>query len=160
MVEFYANNAQDTPDYLIGEKIFKANVPGSANQRALRYMFNPSADHGSPNCYYSGIGSLDVHYSSGVANLFFYLLAEGTGARTYSGVDHTPAPTCDGSTFAGIGRAKAERIWYRALSVYFTSGTDYAAARTATISAANDLFGAASAEASAVATAWSAVSVN
>jgi Zn-dependent metalloprotease len=159
MVEFYAGNSQDTPDYLIGEEVYVANVPGSANQRALRYMFNPSADKRSPNCYYNGIGNLDVHYSSGVANFFFYLLAEGTGARTYSGVNHTPT-TCNRSTFAGIGRAKAEKIWYRALTVYFTSNTGYAGARAATISAAKDLYGATSAEAKAVATAWSAVSVN
>lgn len=159
MVEFYANNSQDTPDYLVGEKVFVGNVSGSASQRALRYMYNPAADSRSPNCYYNGIGNLDVHYSSGVANLFFYLLAEGTGAKTYSGVSHTP-PTCNGSTLAGIGRAKAEKIWYRALTVYFTSSTGYAGARAATISAANDLYGAASAEAKAVATAWSAVSVN
>ena len=160
MVEFYANNPQDTPDYLIGEEVFISNVPGSANQRALRYMFNPSRDGVSPNCYYSGIGNRDVHYSSAIGNLFYYLLAEGTGARTYSGVNHTPARTCNGSTFAGIGRAKAEKIWYRALSVYFTSNTDYAGARAATISAAKDLYGATSAEATAVAKAWSAVSVN
>jgi Zn-dependent metalloprotease len=101
-----------------------------------------------------------VHYSSAIGNLFYYLLAEGTGARTYSGVDHTPARTCNGSTFAGIGRAKAQKIWYRALSVYFTSSTDYAGARAATIRAAKDLYGATSAEATAVAKAWSAVSVN
>ena len=160
MVEFYANNPQDTPDYLIGEEVFISNVPGSANQRALRYMFNPSRDGVSPNCYYSGIGSRDVHYSSAIANLFYYLLAEGTGARTYSGVNHTPARTCNGSTFAGIGRAKAQKIWYRALSVYFTSSTNYAGARVATISAAKDLYGTTSAEATAVAKAWSAVSVN
>ena len=160
MVEFYANNPQDTPDYLIGEEVFISNVPGSASQRALRYMFNPSKDGVSPNCYYSGIGSRDVHYSSAIGNLFYYLLAEGTGAKTYSGVNHTPARTCNGSTFAGIGRAKAEKIWYRALSVYFTSSIGYAGARAATISAAKDLYGASSAEAAAVAKAWSAVSVN
>jgi zinc metalloprotease ZmpA len=160
MVEFYANNPKDTPDYLIGEEVFLANVSGSPSQRALRYMFNPSRDGRSPNCYYGGIGNLDVHYSSGVANLFFYLLAEGTGARTYSGVNHTPAKTCNGSVFAGIGRAKAEKIWYRALSVYFTSDVNYAGARAATINAAKDLYGSASTEATAVATAWSAVSVN
>jgi Zn-dependent metalloprotease len=160
MVEFYANNPQDTPDYLIGEEVFISNVPGSSSQRALRYMFNPSKDGVSPNCYYTGIGDRDVHYSSAIGNLFYYLLAEGTGARTYSGVNHTPARTCNGSTFAGIGRAKAEKIWYRALSVYFTSSTDYAGARAATIRAAKDLYGATSAEATAVAKAWSAVSVN
>jgi Zn-dependent metalloprotease len=159
MVEFYANNPRDTPDYLIGEQVFIGNIAGSANQRALRYMFNPSLDHASPNCYSATLGNLDVHYSSGVANLFFYLLAEGTGAKTFSGVNHTPT-TCNGSTFAGIGRDKAQRIWYRALTVYFTSSTGYAGARAATIRAAKDLYGATSAEATRVATAWSAVRVN
>ena len=159
MVDFRANNTQDTPDYLIGERIYLANVTGSPDQLALRYMFNPSKDGRSPNCYSSNLGNLDVHYSSGVANLFFYLLAEGTGARTYSGVNHTPT-TCNGAKFAGIGRAKAEKIWYRALTVYFTSSTNYAGARAATIAAAKDLYGATSAEAGRVATAWSAVKVN
>jgi Zn-dependent metalloprotease len=159
MVDFYANNSQDTPDYLVGEKVYLSNVSGSPDQIALRYMYNPAKDGRSPNCYVNTLGDLDVHYSSGVANLFFYLLAEGTGARTYSGVNHTPT-TCNGSTFAGIGRAKAEKIWYRALTVYFTSSTNYAGARAATISAAKDLYGATSAEAGRVATAWSAVRVN
>jgi Zn-dependent metalloprotease len=158
MVEFQANNASDTPDYMIGEKIFKANVDGSATQQALRRMYNPMLDGGSPNCWYAGIGNLDVHYSSGVANHFFYLLAEGNGKKTFSGVDHT-SPTCNGMSVAGIGRAKAQQVWYRALTVYFTSTTDYAAARVATIAAANDLYGANSTEAQAVAAAWSAVGV-
>lgn len=159
MVDFHAKNSQDKPDYLIGERIYLANVTGSPDQLALRYMFNPSKDGRSPNCYSSGLGNLDVHYSSGVANLFFYLLAEGTSAKTYGGVNHTPA-TCNGSRFGGIGRAKAEKIWYRALTVYFTSSTDYAGARAATIAAAKDLYGATSTEAGRVAMAWSAVKVN
>ena len=159
MVEFHANNSHDTPDYLIGEEVFVGNVSGSSSQKALRYMFNPAADGRSPNCYVNTLGDIDVHYSSGVANFFFYLLAEGTGARTYSGVNHTPT-TCNGAQFAGIGRAKAEKIWYRALTVYFTSSTNYAGARVGTINAAKDLYGATSAEATAVATAWSAVKVN
>jgi Zn-dependent metalloprotease len=159
MVEFYANNAKDTPDYMIGEKIIKSNVPGSPNQSALRFMFDPMADGHSPNCYIDTIGDLDVHNSSGVANHFYYLLAEGSGTKTYSGVDHR-SPTCNASTLAGIGRAKAQRIWYRALTVYFTSTTDYAGARVATIAAAKDLFGIGSPEAAAVAAAWSAVSVD
>jgi Zn-dependent metalloprotease len=44
--------------------------------------------------------------------------------------------------------------------VYFTSDINYPGARVATISAAKDLYGPTSAEANAVATAWSAVSVN
>lgn len=159
MVEFHANNAQDSGDYLIGEEIYLANVPGSSSQRALRYMFDPIKDSRSPNCYVSTIGSLDVHFSSGVANRFFYLLAEGSAAKTFSGVSHY-APTCNGGSVTGIGRLKAAKIWYRALTVYFTTSTNYAAARVATISAAEDLYGATSAEANAVAAAWSAVNVN
>lgn len=159
MVEFSANNAADTPDYLIGEKIFKSNVDGSASQHALRWMFKPSLDGASPDCWYAGIGDLDVHYSSGVGNHFFYLLAEGSAAKTFSGVNHA-SPTCNGKSVAGIGRAKAQQVWYRALTIYFTSATDYAGARVATIAAAKDLYGATSTEARAVAAAWSAVGVN
>ena len=159
MVEFHANNAKDAPDYLIGEKIFLANTPNMPNPRFLRSMFNPISDGKSPNCYVPTLGNLDVHYSSGVANLFFYLLAEGTTAKTLGGVNHAPT-TCNGARFAGIGRDKASRIWYRALTVYFTSSTNYAGARVGTLNAARDLYGIGSAEATAVAAAWSAVQVN
>ena len=161
MVEFYANNAIDTPDYLIGEEIYIKNVSGSANQKALRYMFNPQLEGAgrSVNCWYSGIGSIDVHFSSGPANHFFYLLAEGSGAKSFSGVDHT-SPTCNGVAQAGIGRDAAAKIWYKALTAYMTSSTNYAGARVATLKAATDLFGAGSAQYNAVAAAWSAVSVN
>jgi len=72
MVEFYANNPNDPGDYYIGEKLYKSGTS------ALRSMIQPSIDGASADCWYSGVGSLDVHYSSGVANHFFYLLAEGT----------------------------------------------------------------------------------
>jgi Zn-dependent metalloprotease len=159
MVEFRANSTIDTPDYMIGEEIFIANVSGSANQQALRYMFDPDRDGLSPNCWSAAVAGMDVHYSSGPANRFYYLLAEGSGAHAYSGVDHQ-APTCNGGSLAGIGRAKAEKIWYRAVTVYMVSDTDYAGARAATLAAATDLYGGASAEYTAVAAAWAAVSVN
>nr|AIA91758.1 peptidase_M4_C [uncultured Croceibacter sp.] len=60
---------------------------------------------------------------------------------------------------AGITREKAEQIWYRALTVYMTSDTDYAHARTYTVEAATDLYGAGSAEVVAVNAAWDAVLV-
>ena len=117
------------------------------------------ADGSSPNCYSAGTKNLDVHYSSGVANHFFYLLAEGSGAKTIGGVAHS-STTCNGSTITGIGRDAAGKIWYRALTVYMTSGTNYAGARAATLSAAGDLFGAGSVQQNTVAAAWSGVSVN
>jgi Zn-dependent metalloprotease len=158
MVEFYANNANDPGDYLIGEKIF---IKYPAGDHALRYMYHPSLEGAgrSVDCWYSGVGSLDVHYSSGPSNHYFYLLAEGSGAKSFNGVDHT-SPTCNGSTVTGIGRDAAAKIQYRALTVYMTSSTNYAGARVASLNAAADLYGAGSAQYNAVASAWSAVSVN
>ena len=152
MVEYYANNGSDAPDYLIGEEIYKSG--GS-----LRNMMNPSSDGVSADCWYASVGNIDVHYSSGVANHFFFLLAEGTTAGSPSRTciaGNTRVATGNG-TLAGIGRAKAEKIWYRALTVYMTSSTKYAAARSATLSAAADLYGAGSSEVDAVAAVWNAV---
>ncbi|MEU5436261.1 M4 family metallopeptidase [Streptomyces sp. NPDC020719] len=154
MVEWYANNPSDQGDYLIGEKIVK---PGFG-KAALRFMDKPSTDGNSADCWSSGVGNLDVHYSSGVANHFAYLLSEGSGAKVINGVSYN-SPTCDNSTISGIGHDKVGKIWYRALTVYMTSSTNYAAARTATLNAAKDLYGSGSAEQNAVAAAWSAVSV-
>jgi Zn-dependent metalloprotease len=151
MVEFYANNPTDPGDYYIGEKIMK-------DRPALRFMDKPSKDGTSPDCYTSDVGNLDVHYSSAIANHFAYLLAEGSGAKTIGGLPHN-SPTCNGSTLTGIGHDKLGKIWFRALTTYMTSGTTYAQARTATLNAATDLYGANSAEKAAVAAAWSAVSV-
>ncbi|MGH3368863.1 MAG: M4 family metallopeptidase, partial [Nocardioidaceae bacterium] len=44
-------------------------------------------------------------------------------------------------------------------STYFTSTTDYAGARDATVKAASDLYGASSAEVAAVEATWTAVAV-
>ncbi|MGW5663588.1 M4 family metallopeptidase [Streptomyces sp. NPDC003758] len=153
-VEFYANNASDPGDYLIGEKI---NINGDGTP--LRYMDKPSKDGGSADYWSSGVGSKDVHYSSGVANHFFYLLSEGSGAKTINGVSYN-SPTYNGSTVTGIGRAKALQIWYKALTTYMTSTTNYKGARTATLNAASALYGSGSTEYNAVASAWSAVNVN
>ncbi|WP_030316160.1 M4 family metallopeptidase [Streptomyces sp. NRRL B-3229] len=153
-VEFFANNASDKGDYLIGEKI---DINGDGTP--LRYMDKPSKDGGSADSWSSSVGNLDVHYSSGVANHFFYLLSEGSGAKTINGVSYN-SPTSNGSTVTGIGRDKALQIWYKALTTYFTSTTNYKSARTGTLSAASALYGSTSAEYKAVAAAWSAVNVS
>ncbi|MGQ4415770.1 M4 family metallopeptidase [Streptomyces sp. SAS_269] len=153
-VEFYANNSSDVGDYLIGEKI---NING--NGTPLRYMDKPSKDGGSADYWSSSVGGKDVHYSSGVANHFFYLLSEGSGSKTINGVTYN-SPTYNGAAVTGIGRAKALQIWYKALTTYMTSTTNYKAARTATLSAASALYGSTSAEYKAVAAAWTAVNVS
>ena len=152
MVEFYAANSNDPGDYYIGEEFDLAKHEG------FRRMDNPSLDGSSLSCWKSGAGNVDVHYSSGIGNHFFYLLAEGSGSRTIGGKPHS-SPTCNGSTVTGIGSAAAARIWFRALDVYMTSSTNYAGARTATLNAARDLYGNGSGQYNAVAAAWSAVSV-
>ncbi|MER7930166.1 MULTISPECIES: M4 family metallopeptidase [unclassified Streptomyces] len=154
LVEWYANNSSDPGDYLIGEKIVRAGF----GKAALRFMDQPSKDGNSADCWSSSVGNLDVHYSSGVANHFAYLLAEGSGAKTINGVSYN-SPTCNSSSVSGIGRNKLGAIWYRALTVYMTSSTNYAGARTATLNAAKDLYGVGSPEYAAVGAAWSAVSV-
>ncbi|MFF5029637.1 M4 family metallopeptidase [Streptomyces collinus] len=152
-VEFYANNSTDPGDYLIGEKI---DING--NGTPLRYMDKPSKDGASKDSWYSGIGGVDVHYSSGPANHFFYLLSEGSGAKVINGVSYN-SPTADGLPVTGIGRDKALQIWYRALTTKWTSTTNYAGARTGTLAAAGELYGTTSAEYKAVQDAWAAVAV-
>ncbi|MGW3732429.1 M4 family metallopeptidase [Streptomyces sp. NPDC005148] len=152
-VEFYSNNATDVGDYLVGEKI---DINGDGTP--LRYMDKPSKDGASKDAWYSGIGGVDVHYSSGPANHFFYLLSEGSGAKTINGVSYN-SPTSDGLPVTGIGRDKAALIWFKALTTKFSSTTNYAAARTGTLAAAGDLYGTTSAEYKAVADAWAGVNV-
>ncbi|MGW6568733.1 M4 family metallopeptidase [Streptomyces sp. NPDC054975] len=152
-VEFYANNAQDKGDYLVGEKI---DIRG--NGTPLRYMDKPSKDGSSKDAWYSGLGSIDVHYSSGPANHWFYLLSEGSGAKTVNGVNYD-SPTSDGLPVTGIGRDKAALIWFKALTTKFSSNTNYAGARTGTVAVATELYGAGSPEVLAVEHAWAGINV-
>ncbi|MCU1693656.1 MAG: family peptidase [Frankiales bacterium] len=151
LVEFSANNPVDVPDYTIGELIRPSGKP-------LRYMDQPSKDGASFDCYTKRVGGADVHYSSGVGNHFFFLLAAGSGAKTINAVAYN-SPTCNGSTVTGIGNDDAGKIWYKAITTYMVSNTNYAGARTATLNAARDLFTTASPQYAAVAAAWSAVGV-
>ncbi|GAA0388011.1 M4 family metallopeptidase [Streptomyces luteireticuli] len=147
-VEFYAKNGQDKGDYLMGEKLGKP----------LRYMDKPSKDGRSADYWSPNVGRLDVHYSSGVANHFFYLLAEGNGKKTINGVAYN-SPTWGGKKVRGIGRGAAEKIWYRALTRYMTSTTNFKGARSATLKAARDLYGTKSGQYKSVQAAWDGVNV-
>ena len=155
MVERYARGGVVNSDtWKIGEQAYTPSTSGDA----LRYMDNPHAKSGGgftadddPDHYserYTGSSdSGGVHINSGIGNKAFYLVAAG-GTHHLSGV-----------TTTGIGANDAERIWYRGLTVYMTSGTNFSAARTATLNATTDLFGAASTQYNTVATAWCAVGV-
>ena len=157
MVEFDAHAPSDPGDYDIGEKI---NING--NGTPLRYMYNPTLDGSSHGCWSTSTRSVDVHYSSGVANHFFFDLAEGTGVTAYG-----TSPVCAGAEpVVGIGREKAEKIWFRALDAYFVSNTSYVntttpanTARAYSLAAAADLYGFCGTEYKAVRAAWTAVNV-
>ncbi len=140
-------------DYLIGEKI---NING--NGTPLRYMDKPSKDGRSADCWSKSVGRLNVHYSSGPLNHWFYLVSEGSGAKTVNGVTYN-SPTCNGGSVTGVGHSVAERVWYRTLTTKLTSSSGYAAARNGAIASAKDLYGRNSAECAAVLNGFNAIAV-
>ncbi|MER5601700.1 M4 family metallopeptidase [Streptomyces sp. NPDC002265] len=152
-VEFSANNPNNPPNYLIGEKL-------GLSQKFLRRLDKPSLDtlertidYWSPAVY-----DTEVHAGSGVSSHAYYLLAEGSGKKTIGGVAYD-SPTYDGLPVTGIGRTKATAIYYRALTRYMVSTTDFHDARVATLKAAKDLYGADSTEYRTVDRSWAAVNV-
>ncbi|MFJ5151720.1 M4 family metallopeptidase [Streptomyces sp. NPDC088353] len=152
-VEFHANNPKNPPNYLIGEKLGLA-------QKFLRRLDRPSLDrlegaidYWSPEVYFT-----EVHAGSGVSSHAYYLLAEGSGSKRIGAVTYN-SPTYDGLPVKGIGRTKATAVFYRALTRYMVSTTDFHDARVATLKAAKDLYGATGTEYKAVDRAWAAVNV-
>ncbi|HJW71365.1 MAG TPA: M4 family metallopeptidase [Geothrix sp.] len=121
----------------------------------LRYMYKPSLDHASADGWYDGIELIDVHFSSGPVNRFYFFLTSGASSNP-SSLSYSPYYPAG---MNGIGNDKAAHLYYKALTEYMPSDADYLAARTATISAAQDLFGPGSPEELAVMQAWSAVNV-
>ena len=129
----------------VGETTWTPATSGDA----LRYMNDPASDGASYDYYSASMGSADVHYTSGMPNLAFYLLSEG---GTHPRGKSTTVVTA-------IGADAAAAIWYLALTDYMTSSTSFSGARTATLSAAGALYGTTSAEYTAVGNSWSAVGV-
>jgi vibriolysin len=114
-----------------------------------RYMYDPALDGFSSDFWTPLVGNLDVHYSSGIANLAFYLAANGGTHPRGASV----------TVVGGIGIHDAARIFYLANTAYLTPTARFADARAATIAAAVDLFGPDSNQAEQIGHAWSAVGV-
>lgn len=147
MVESYVRGGGVTEDtWKIGEQAY---TPGTAGD-ALRSMKDTHSG-GDPDHYserYTGTADNGgVHTNSGIGNWVYYAAAAG-GTNHVSGVNVT-----------GMGTTAAGKIWYRALTVYMTSSTNYAGARTATLNAATDLYGSTSAQYTTTATAWCAAGI-
>ncbi|GGR37934.1 M4 family metallopeptidase [Streptomyces netropsis] len=152
-VEFAAGNAGNPPNYLLGEKL-------GLKTGFLRRLDKPSLGFEGDVLDYWKKEAYDTesHRGSGISSHAYYLLAEGSGKKKIGDVTYD-SPTFDGSAVSGIGRDKASAIFYRALTRYMVSTTDFHDARTATLKAADDIHGADSVEYKAVDRAWAAVNV-
>ncbi|MFB7476228.1 M4 family metallopeptidase [Kitasatospora sp. NPDC056184] len=149
MVEWYADNLVDTPDYLFSDQ---------STPPWLRRFDKPSLDGHSADCWSPAVNGLEPHSSSGVGRHWFYLASEGSGSKTINGVTYNSS-TCNDYTVSGIGNQKVAKIWYRALTVYLTSTSTYKDAHAAALKAATDLYKAGGTEYRAVDVAWTAVGV-
>ncbi|MBT5856497.1 hypothetical protein HOH87_07705 [bacterium] len=124
----------DRDDWNMGEDAWSPNDPSIA----LRYFEDPTLGNQPAHMdnYYTGTGdNQGVHINSGILNKAAYLVA------------------------TAITREKAETIYYRALTTYFTQSTNFLQARTALEQSAIDLYGDNSSELQAVTTAFEAVGI-
>ena len=116
----------DRNDWQLGEDIVRLSAFPSG---ALRDMQNPN-NGGSPSNFYWQPAHMNeyrnlsanqdnggVHVNSGIPNKAFYLFAEA------------------------VGKTKAERIYYRALTQYLTQSSQFIDCRMAVIQSAQDLYG-------------------
>ncbi|MFP5106690.1 M4 family metallopeptidase [Neobacillus sp. C211] len=125
----------DKGDYLIGEDVYTPNKAGDA----LRSLSNPSL-YGQPE------------NMSGYVNT----TSDNGGVHTNSGIPNKAAYL----TISSLGTAVAEKIYYRALTVYLAPQSDFSDARAALLAAAADLYGSSSTQYNAVKSAWTQVGVN
>ncbi|MFC0877829.1 M4 family metallopeptidase [Saccharicrinis sp. FJH2] len=133
----------DREDWLIGEDITKTTFSPSG---ALRNMANPhNMGTGLNDPYWQPdhlkemyLGDQDnggVHINSGIGNYAYYLFA------------------------TAVTKDKAEQVYYRALTTYLTSKSQYIDLRIAVIQSAKDLYGDASNEVTKAGEAFDAVGI-
>ncbi|MFA5802459.1 MAG: M4 family metallopeptidase [Thermoleophilia bacterium] len=124
----------DRDDWLMGEDVYTPGTPGDA----LRSMSNPTT-YGQPDHMNSYVNTSSdnggVHTNSGIPNKAAYNVA------------------------TSIGKDKMEKIWYRTLTVYLDTSSQFVDARDASIQAATDLYGGSSAEVTAVNNGFAAVGI-
>lgn len=123
-----------TTNWTVGDEVYTPSKSGDA----LRSLANPKL-YGQPDnmssYVYTTSDNGGVHTNSGIPNKAAYLVAKS------------------------IGNTETAAIYYRALTVYFTSTTNFHDARLALVQAAADLYGTGSAEAAAVNNAFNTVGI-
>jgi bacillolysin/thermolysin len=125
-------------DWVVGAAIYTPNTPGDA----LRSLANPTL-YNQPDNMNNYVSSSDdesgdyggVHTNSGITNKAAFLVAKSIGCN------------------------KTSAIYYRALTSYLTSNSDFSAARNALVSAASDLYGDSGSEVTAVNSAFDSVGI-
>jgi Zn-dependent metalloprotease len=126
----------DRDDWLIGEDLPPHILGG---REAIRDLSNPRR-FGQPDHTRDWVETCSdnegVHTNSGITNKAYYNIA------------------------TAIGKDKAERIFYRALTVYLHSNSSLEDARAAALQSAQDLYGANSAEYNAVRDGFNAVGLD
>ena len=151
-VEAVRDGAVSANTWNIGEECWTPATSGDA----LRNMADPG-QYGDYDYYptrYTGTSDNGgVHWNSGIANLAFKLaVTGGTHPRGKTTVSVAPLSS-NPVTSIDIGA----KIFYRANTVYLTSGSGFLDAASATRQAATDLYGAN--EAASITNAWKAVGV-
>ncbi|MGV2928941.1 M4 family metallopeptidase [Macrococcus capreoli] len=122
----------DPADWLIGEDIYTPNVAGDG----VRDISNPAAK------------GMPAHMSQ-----YVNTTADYGGVHTNMGIPNKAAYY----TITAVGKDKAEKIYYRALTTYLTSNATFADAKQALTQSAQDLYGAT--VAAQVKDAWNKVGV-
>lgn len=121
-------------DWVVGDNVY---TPGTAGD-ALRSLASPGL-YGQPATMSEYVNTTSdyggVHTNSGIPNKAAYLIAQSIG--------------CD----------KTAKIYYRALTNYFISTTDFSGSKSGLVQAATDLYGAAGAEVSAINSAYTTIGI-
>ncbi|MRG90477.1 M4 family metallopeptidase [Polyangium spumosum] len=136
----------------IGEECW---TPGTSGD-ALRYMNDPklAGDYDYyPERYQGSQDNGGVHWNSGIANLAFYLAVMGGTHPRGETSNQVPALSSNAMTSIQMGAA----IFYDANTNCLGASSNFAAARTCTVDAANELYGADAA--TSISEAWAAVGV-
>ncbi len=122
----------DPQDWLIAEDIYTPSITGDG----LRSLSNPEA-YGQPS-------NMSAYTS---------ITADNGGVHTNMGIPNKAAY----NTINALGIDKSQRIYYRALTQYFTSTSNFLDAKNALIQAARDLYG--ETAATSIKVAWDNVGV-
>ena len=118
----------DRDDWRLGEEVVNTQIFRSGALRDMQNPNNGGSRLGDPGYQPASVseqffGSEDnggVHINSGIVNRAFYLFA----------------------TANGVGRDRAEQVYYRALDRYLTRSSQFIDARLAVIRSAEELYGA------------------